>query len=86
MKILPTIIIGTYAVEASAQHSDGSVLDVTVRSGEESITRKLNHQGTHDHSEQQFEKDVNDFAAKLAVELAARMRSSELARKFAGTP
>jgi hypothetical protein len=82
MKTLPAITIGNRTFEASAEHDQRSVVAVTVKCGEDSITRKLNHQGTYDHTPEQFEKDVNDFAARLAGELASSIRSCELAENF----
>lgn len=83
MRSLPEIEVGGYILNATAEHAGGAIVEVTVKCGDDSITRKLNHQGSHDHSEAQFEKDVNDFAGRLALELAAKMRSTELARNFA---
>jgi hypothetical protein len=83
MKQLPEITIGKYTFEASAEHTGGTVLNVTVKCGIDSLTRKMNDQGQHDRTEAQFEESVNDFALTLAKELGAKIRSTELAKKFA---
>jgi hypothetical protein len=82
MKSLPAIKIGKYSFEASAELDRDHVLMVMVKSGEESISRRLVHQGKHDHGEKQFEKDVSEFATVLANELAGKLRSKELAASF----
>jgi hypothetical protein len=87
VKTLAPIIVGKYTFQATAEHVGDAVVAVTVklpyRDRPASLTRKMNHQGTHNHTVEQFEKDVNDFAARLAAELAGRIRSSELAANFA---
>lgn len=82
MKNLPLIKCGQYEVAASAEHAGDGAIDITVRCLGKELTRRLNHQGSHDHSEDQFQKDVNDFAARLAEELAGKIRSMELAGRF----
>lgn len=82
MKTLPDVAIGNRNFKVTAAHAGGSVISVTVKCGEDALTGKLNHQGTHDHSEEQFDKDVADFAQRLAGELANSLRSRELAEKF----
>lgn len=83
MKHLPEIKVGAHTYAAFAERDRDNVLKITVICGEDRLSGMLAHQGSYTHSEEQFEKDVNDFARRLAEELAGRLRSEELARKFA---
>ena len=87
MKTLQPMSVGdkVFTVTANQPDPDGSVLEVTVRHGKHSLCRKMNHQGKHDHSEEQYERDVNQFATYLAHELAGRLRGAELGKKFTTT-
>lgn len=82
MKQLEPVTIGKNAFAISTEHSGGTALRITAKCGEDELSGMMSCQGRHDHSEEQFEKDVNDFAARLATELAGKIRSRELARKF----
>lgn len=82
MKTLAPVIVGTYTFRVGVEHAGGSQIKVTVTCDTMHLTGTLNHQGKHDHPESQFEKDVNDFALRLATELAGTLRSTELAKKF----
>jgi hypothetical protein len=83
MRHLPLVTVGTYQIEAQAESIGGGVIEVTVRSADKFLIGRVAHQGKHDHTPEQFEKDINDFAARLAKELAGRIRSEELATNFA---
>jgi|HubBroStandDraft_6_1064221.scaffolds.fasta_scaffold220552_3 hypothetical protein len=82
MKKLRPITIGKYTFEVSAEHIQDEIIQVTVTCGKDSIARNNNHQGTHDHTDEQFDKDIDDFVMKIATELAGKIRSRELAQKF----
>lgn len=83
MKHLPSITIGKYEIEAFAEHVGGGVTEVTVQRGDLFLTGRTSHQGRHDHTPEQFESGIRDFAAGLAFELAGKIRSEELAANFA---
>jgi membrane-bound ClpP family serine protease len=83
MKTISPITIGSYSFDVSVEHFAGNVLEVTVKRGTDSMTRKLVHQAAHDYAEAAFENDVIQFATKRATELAGKIRSTELAKKFA---
>jgi len=79
---LENIQIGKYTFTAAVIDVQGSVLTVEVACGADRLARKMNHMGTHDHSVEQFDKDVIIWANVLAKELAGTLRSRELADKY----
>jgi hypothetical protein len=84
MKNLPNIARGDRDFEIEVAHIAATevTIRVVVRCGEYSLTGHLTHQGTHDYTEEQFERDVNAFAQRLVDELAGKIRSRELAARF----
>ena len=85
MKTLDPITVGNYKLEVFADHVGGAVVEVTVNCDGHSLARRMNHQGSHDHTEAQFFGDIEDFAKRLAGELAGKIRSAELASKLASS-
>jgi hypothetical protein len=83
MRHLSSITVGQYIIEAHAEHVGGGVTEVTVHSGDLFLTGRTTHQGKHDHTPEQFEKGIMDFATRLAEELAGTIHSEELAANFA---
>ena len=57
-------------------------LTVKVWNGTDALAGKMTCMGGHDYSVEQFEKDINDFAARLAGELAGKIHTHELAQNF----
>lgn len=85
MKKLPQVTVGAYVFDCTAEVVDDGIVFVTARScadPKDAIGRKMNHMGPHDHPAEQFEIDVLRFAAKIAAELAGKMRSRDLAKAY----
>lgn len=86
MKKLDPITLGTHKVEIKAETNLAypHVLFFSASCcGQTRIENTMTHQGAHDHSDEQFAKDVQAHAQKLAQEVAGRCRSSSLVRKLA---
>lgn len=85
MKNLSEISIGEFKFTSSAQHFGGPVTEVTVKSASDpsqSLSGKLTHLGSHEYTLEELERDINAFAERLARDLAAKIKNTELARKF----
>jgi hypothetical protein len=84
MKTLPSITRGKYDFEVDVAHIAATevIIRVTIKCGDDTLSGHMNHRGSHDYSEEQFAKDVNNFAQRLVDELAGTIRSRELAAKF----
>lgn len=86
MRNLQPITVGKYQLSITTEHVGGHVVAVTVGYGDEyHLTGRMADQGAHDRTEEQFAADVQEFAQRLATELAGRIRSVELAKKFTAT-
>jgi len=85
MRHLAPFKVGQYEFKAYAEHVGGGVTEVTVCCDDRELCLcgRVAHQGKHDHTPEQFEKDITHFAHRLAEELAGTLRSQELAANFA---
>ena len=85
MKLLEPIIVGDHTVTVSIEDFGHSVIRFTAVCGDTREMGCLNHQGEHDHSPEQLQHDVADFATRLAKLTAGRERSRILkASLFSG--
>jgi hypothetical protein len=83
MKTLQPITVGEYTVNVSvAEHARDDCVSIIAALGALTLGSTLHFQGAHDHSEDQFLKDINAEAERLAREVAGKARAKDLRKKF----
>lgn len=82
MKILGPITVGEYSVLVTVEESGPHCLLFRASCGELSCTLKLNPQCEHDHSDEQWDKDMQEAALRVAHECAGKCRAADLRDNF----
>lgn len=80
-----TITVGEHQVEVTILPSPNGAIAFTAKCGD--VTRKgmINPtQAKHDHTEEQFRKDIADFATRLAEECAGHAQAVILSNRILG--
>lgn len=84
MKTLEPVTVGEYTVNVTVEESGTHQLLFRAACGEISHELKLNPQLEHSHSDEQWERDMQEAALRVATECAGKCRAADLRRKFLG--
>jgi hypothetical protein len=83
MKTLAPITVGEYVVSISVTEAEREdCVKIIAEVGDAKLEFVLHCQGAHDHSDEQFLKDINAEAERLARELCGKCRAKDLRSKF----
>jgi hypothetical protein len=84
MKTLSPITVGEYTVSITIEDHGQQSLLFTATCGETKWTGSMTLDVQHDHSIEQFQKDVADFANRMANEAAGREHGRKLKESLRG--
>ena len=84
MKQLTPITIGGYTINVTIkpERNDNASILFTATCNGMTAKSRLDPQGKADHSEDQFQKDIQERANLLAEELAGKLRAKDLRDKI----
>ncbi len=79
------ITVGTHSVEVEILPSPNGAIAFWARCGKIEKKGMINPtQAKHDHTEEQYRKDIDEFASRLAIECAGHAQSLILSKSVFG--